>query len=115
MGCKPKVDDYYPAKAIRLDEVGSVLVEFSVKGAGAPQDVAVLRATAPGTLQEAALRVIRSMRCQPDLTWMENGGPEKRIRVNVLFKLKGFDETAQRLDPDADEIVITGTSVLWRR
>ena len=55
------------------------------------------------------------MRCQPDLTWMENGGPEKRIRVNVLFKLKGFDETAQRLDPDADEIVITGTSVLWRR
>lgn len=113
--CKPRIEDFYPAKAIRLQEVGTVLVEFSVKGKGKPEDVVIIRSTAPGTLQEAARKVIDSLRCNPGQAWNEAGGPQRRIRLNVLFKLKGFDETADRLDPEADQVVITGMSALHLR
>lgn len=112
--CKQRIQDYYPAKAIRLQQVGAVLVEFSVKGKGPPVDVVVVRSTAPGTLQEAAIKVIHALSCDPGQAWIDAGGPGKRIRWNVLFKLKGFDETAERLDPEADEVVITGMSVNFR-
>jgi TonB family protein len=108
-GCKAKIEDYYDARAIRLEQVGTVLVEFRVREAGPPQDVKIIRSTAPGVLQASALRMINSMRCMPGKQWLENGGAERPIRVNVMFKLNGFEETPERLDPDADEIVITGS------
>ena len=111
--CKPnRQQDYYPPKAIRLNQVGTVLVEFSVQGKGPPDPAVVVRATASVELRYAAIRVIRLMLCDPDPKWMDDGGPQRRIRLNVIFRLKGFEETPGRLDPDADEVVITGSPIL---
>jgi TonB family protein len=113
-GCKEKIADYYPPEAIRREKVGTVLVEFTVKGNGPPTAIAVVPSKLPRFLQDAGVRVIRSMSCTPDSKWLEDGGPQRRLRVNVIFRLKGLDETAGVIDPDAEEIVITGSPIAAR-
>jgi TonB family protein len=113
--CKPEVgQDFYPAPAIGRNQVGTVLVEFSVQGKGPPDHVIVIGAKASQVLKDGASRFMRLLRCDPDPKWMDDGGPQRRIRLNVIFRLKGWDETPERLDPDADQVVITGSAIMRR-
>ena len=113
--CKEKFpEDYYPPTAIRRDEVGSVLVEFTVTGNGAPTDITTNKSKTPRYIQDAARRLVRLMTCSPDPKWTDDGGPQKRLRLNVIFHLKGLDETPGKIDPDADYVVITGSPIVPR-
>lgn len=109
-----RIQDYYPPEGIRREKTGTLLVEFSVKGIGPPTGITVMPTRLPGYLQDAAARIVRFMTCRPDSKWIEDGGPERRLRLNVIFRLKGVDETPGRLDPDADEVVITGAPIVPR-
>ena len=113
-GCKDKVDIYYPPTAIRKNEVGSVLVEFTVEGNGAPTGITTDKSKTPWYIQDAAKRVVRLMTCSPDSKWAEDGGLQRRLRLNVIFHLKGLDETPGKVDPDADYVVITASPIVTR-
>jgi len=112
--CKAVPGDYYAPSAIRLNKIGTVLVEYSVKKAGAPEDVRVVRSNATGDLQRSAVSLVKKMTCAPNDSWMTSGGADKRVRVNILFNLKGFDESAAPLDQSAEVITITAEAIFPR-
>ena len=103
--CDPKFADqaFYDPAAVHLHQSGAVLVEFSVNAKGRAERPVVIQATAPEVLQSAALRVARNFKCKPGKDWAETGGPEQRVRLNVLFHFK--DEGVPKLIDEAAEVV----------
>ncbi len=85
-GCQAEVkareiDDYYPRGAIRLRLEGTVQVEYStVAGRSWTRDVQVVRSSGVASLDEAALRYMRSQR-------VNSNCPGQRFRYDVEFKL----------------------------
>jgi TonB family protein len=85
-GCQAEVkareiDDYYPRGAIRLQKEGTVQVEYStVTGRQWTRDVQVVRSSGVESLDEAALRYMRSQR-------VNSNCPGQRFRYDVVFKL----------------------------
>jgi len=109
-GCVPKRDDYFHPKAVRLHQSGTVLVEYSVNSKGLTERVVVLQSTASESLEESALLLLSKMRCKPSKEWISSGGPQERLRLNVLFQF--FDEEpAKPIDPEAEVITITTSSL----
>ncbi len=85
-GCQAEVkardiDDYYPRGAIRLRQEGTAQVEYStVAERRWPTDVQVVRSSGFESLDEAALRYMRSLR-------VSSNCPGQRFRYDVEFKL----------------------------
>jgi TonB family protein len=85
-GCQAEVkareiDDYYPRGAIRLQKEGTVQVEYStVAGRQWTRDVQVVRSSGVESLDEAALRYMRTQR-------VSSNCPGQRFRYDVEFKL----------------------------
>lgn len=108
-------EDYYPPEAIRRNQVGAVLVEYSVIDSGATTSVLVVQSRAPNSLKSAALRLVKGMNCTTTLSWKEAGGPGKRRRANILFKLRAFDETAAPIEGDAEKIEVIADAISPRQ
>jgi TonB family protein len=106
--CSPhfSVQPFYDQKSKVKRLKGVVLVEFSVNAEGRIERPLVLEATAPERLQSSALRVVNRFRCKPGQDWAESGGPERRLRVNVVFKFED-EEVPKRLDESAEVVVVT--------
>jgi TonB family protein len=85
-GCQAEVkgreiDDFYPRGAIRLRKEGTVQVEYStVAERRWLTDVRVVRSSGVESLDEAALRYMRSLR-------VSSNCPGQRFRYDVEFKL----------------------------
>jgi outer membrane biosynthesis protein TonB len=90
---------------MRKGEFGAVLLEYSVASNGIPGQIVVLESTASMSLEKAATRLIKDMRCDPGKEWLANGGLEKRLKMNVLFQYRGREST-KPLDPDPNTDVV---------
>ena len=107
LGCSPNFSDqpFYDPMAVRQRQSGVVLVELSVNAEGRPERLVVLEATAPEVLQFAALRVAENFKCEPGKDWVKAGGPERRVRLNVVFKLKK-KEVQNPIDEGAEVVTV---------
>jgi TonB family protein len=108
LGCEPRFGHrpFYDRTAILKRQSGVVLVEFSVNAKGHPERPAVIEATAPKGLQSAALRVAMNFRCKPGKDWAEAGGPDRRVKLNVVFKFEN-EEAPALIDEDAEVVTVT--------
>lgn len=89
----PSSRDYYPSKAKRLGITGRVGIECSVDDRGYARNIVILEPADP-LLDEAARDVIsdQHFRIPPD--WSVTGGPVKRFRYGVIFRLVGKPDVA---------------------
>jgi TonB family protein len=97
---------YYPSEARQRRESGAVLLEYSVNGKGVPERIVLLESTAPESLQIAAMKLLSQARCKPDAAWIEGGGPQQRLKMNVLFQFINGEPT-QPLDAQAGVVRIS--------
>jgi TonB family protein len=104
--CVSRSDPYYDPKAKRLGQFGAVLVEYSINAKGEAEGVLVLKSAASQILEDAAVRFVSGMRCKTTEEWLQSGGPQQRLKVNVLFQFKGR-EPVSPVDPAEDAITIT--------
>jgi TonB family protein len=111
IGCAPNFANrpFYHSTAVRKRQSGAVLVEFSVSQRGEIQRPVVIEATAPHLLQSGALEVVKNFKCKPGKDWTETGGPERRLRLNVLFKLNE-DEAPKLIDEAAEVVTVAAAS-----
>ncbi len=109
-GCVPKAASYFDPSAIRLGQHGTVLVEYSVNANGVTERVVVRESTASKSLERSAVRFVRGMQCRRGKDWQLNGGPQQRLKVNLLFQFRGR-EPATPIDPTAEVIVIAADPV----
>jgi TonB family protein len=97
---------YYPPEARWRRETGAVLLEYSVNAKGVPERIVVLETTAPESLQTAAGRLLSQVRCKPDAAWVEGGGPQQRLKINVLFQFTDGEPT-NPIDAEAMRIRVS--------
>jgi TonB family protein len=105
--CGPKFSDrpFYHPTAVQQRQSGVVLVEFSVNAKGRAERALVLEATAPELLQSSALQVVKNFKCNPGKEWADAGGPERRVKLNVVFKIDD-EEAPKLLDADAEAVTV---------
>ncbi len=108
--CVSISDRFFDPKAKRLGQFGAVLVEYSINAKGEAERVVILKSTASRILGKAATRVIRDLRCKPTEDWSQSGGPQRRLKVNVIFQYKG-GEPVPLIDPAEDVITISTEKV----
>jgi TonB family protein len=109
MGCAQKAgESYFDPKAIRLDEDGAVLIEYSVNQKGVPERIVVLESTASKSLERSAVRLVAETRCKPGESWQQDGGPQKRLKLNVVFQFKGRTPVSP-IEP-AEDVITVSTS-----
>jgi TonB family protein len=107
LGCTPKMSGlHFHPKAIRLNQDGAVLVEYSVSSKGVTEGVVVLKSTASEPLEESAVRLVAGMRCKPGEDWQQTGGPQRRLKLNVLFQYIGRDPV-KPIEPTEDVITVS--------
>jgi TonB family protein len=94
-----------PRTAVKQRQSGVVLVEFSVNANGRAERAVVLEATAPELLQSSALQVVKNFKCKPGKEWANAGGPERRVKLNVWFKIDD-EEAPKLLDADAEVVTV---------
>lgn len=116
LDCGPRSKDkpYYHRTAVLQHQTGVVLVEFSVNAKGRTERAIVISATAPEVLQSSALRVAQNFKCKPGNDWAETGGPERRIKLNVVFKFEN-EEAPKPIDESAGVVVVTAAADGGRR
>jgi TonB family protein len=87
----PSSRDYYPSKAKELGVTGRVGLECSIDERGYAQNIVILESAGP-LLDDAAKSVFldQHFRLPPD--WSATGGPAKRFRYGVIFRLRGEPE-----------------------
>ena len=97
---RPSNRDYYPPKAKELSLTGRVGLECSVDEQGYPHDIVILESAGP-LLDDAAKSVITDQRFRVPADWSATGGPAKRFRYGVIFRIAGkpdaplFDDKRQ--------------------
>ena len=108
--CTPEFSksSYYQVEAVQQRLTGAVLLEFSINAKGRTQNIAIIESTAPDLLKISAVGVIENFRCKPNEEWMGEGGPQRRLRLNVLFKFKN-EEGPKPIDPELETIVISAS------
>ena len=84
----PSTRDYYPAKAKELGVTGRVGLECSVDDRGYPRDIVILESAGP-LLDDAAKTVISDQPFRVPADWSATGGPAKRFRYGVIFRIMG--------------------------
>lgn len=89
----PSSRDYYPSKAKRLGITGRVGIECSVDERGYAQNIVILESADP-LLDEAARDLISDQHFRIPSDWGASGGPVKRFRYGVIFRLVGEPDVA---------------------
>jgi TonB family protein len=102
----PSSRDYYPSLAKEQGLTGRVGLECSVDGLGHAQNVVILESGGL-VLDDAAKRIFSdgSFLIPPD--WSAKGGPGKRFRYGVIFRLTGEPDVAP-FEDHRITVVITG-------
>jgi TonB family protein len=90
---EPSSRDYYPPKAKELGLTGRVGLECSVDERGYARNIAILESAGP-LLDNAAREVISDHRFRIPPDWSATGGPGKRFRYGVIFRLIGKPNVA---------------------
>lgn len=77
----------YPRDALRRQEEGFVIVEFTINGQGETEDISVVEAEPRGSFDNEARRAVRRWEFEPAL---RDGRPvSQRIRHTLEFTLEG--------------------------
>jgi TonB family protein len=99
--------DNYPSIAKEERLTGRVGLECSVDGLGHAQNVVILESGGL-VLDDAAMRIFSegSFLIPPD--WSAKGGPVKRFRYGVVFRLRGEPDVAP-FEDHRITVVITGS------
>lgn len=102
----PSARDYYPPIAKEQGLTGRVGLECSVDGLGRAQNVVILESGGL-VFDDAAVRLFSEQPFLIPPDWSATGGPKKRFRYGVIFKMRGKAGVA----PFGDRrmtVVITG-------
>lgn len=99
----------YPSKARREGITGRVGLECSVDARGYVHDIVVLESSGP-VLDDAAKTIFSDARLLVPPDWAVTGGPTKRFRYGVIFRMVGKPEVP-RFDDNRQTVVITTTSL----
>lgn len=102
----PSSRDYYPSKAKRLGITGRVGIECSVDELGHARNIVILESADP-LLNDAARDVISDQHFRMPSDWSTTGGPAKRFRYGVIFRLPGKPDIAP-FEDNRQVVVITG-------
>ena len=102
----PSSRDYYPAKAKRLGITGRVGIECSVDELGHARNIVILESADP-LLNDAARDVISDQHFRMPPDWSTTGGPAKRFRYGVIFRLSGKPDVAP-FEDNRQVAIITG-------
>jgi TonB family protein len=105
---------FYPPMARQRHESGAVLLEYSVNTTGLTERIVVLKSTAPESLHKAAIRLLSQLRCTPDVEWVNGGGPQRRLRINVLFQFID-EEVTKPIDAEAVIIAVSTASSIRKK
>ncbi|MGE0189111.1 MAG: energy transducer TonB [Steroidobacteraceae bacterium] len=81
-------NNVYPATSHKAGVQGRVLVSFTIKRNGTPDDVAVIAADPEGQFDEVAVRVVKQVRFSVPKDWKDSGAVAQPFRLSVLFKLR---------------------------
>lgn len=87
----PITRDYYPASEKRRGVTGRVGLALSVDAKGAARDIVVLESGGP-SFDAAAKTLYSDVHFRIPADWAASGGPEKRFRYGVVFRLIGKPE-----------------------
>jgi len=90
----PSSHDYYPPKAKRQGITGRVGLECSVDARGYARKVVVLESGGP-LLDEAAKNILYDAHFSIPADWSATGGPTKRFKYGVIFRLVGKPDVPQ--------------------
>lgn len=97
----------YPSKARREGITGRVGLECSVDAKGYVHDIVVLESGGP-VLDDAARTIFSDARLLVPPDWAVTGGPTKRFRYGVIFRMAGKTEVAP-FDDHRQTVVITAS------
>jgi len=78
-------------------------MEYTMTAKGLAEQIAVVKSTASKSLQESAMRLLRGVRCKPTKEWINGGGPQRRLRLNVVFQF--FNESPVKPIDSNSEVV----------
>jgi len=100
----PPVYQYFPEKQARLRHVGAVVLEYSVSANGRPEDI---RAVDPSSAEfvTSATRLVEFLRFKNPPNWVEQGGPTRRLRLQIVYNVTGLPPAKQA--PGVETIVVT--------
>jgi TonB family protein len=101
----PYTNDYYPRKAKRQGITGRVGLEYSVDEKGHARSIVVFE-SGGALLDDAAKKLLADMRFNIPSDWSATGGPAQRLRIGVIFRLKGKPDVA-RFQDDRQTVVVT--------
>jgi TonB family protein len=87
----PNSHDYYPWSARRAAETGRVGLECSINDRGQAQEIVVLESGGKA-FDNAAKRLFYDAHFRLPPGWSASGGPKKRFRYGVIFRLIGKPE-----------------------
>ena len=101
----PSSRDYYPLEARHLGITGRVGLECSVDEQGYARNI-VVSESAGSLLDNAAKELLSDQHFRIPSDWQSAGGPAKRFRYGVIFRLVGKPDVA-RFDDNRHIAVIT--------
>jgi TonB family protein len=79
---------FYPAQALRLNQQGRALVEFSISARGRTSDVAIVSAEPPGIFDSTVAKFVRELQFDVPGNWMASGGPQHKYHLSFVFLLR---------------------------
>jgi len=97
---------YFPLEQVRLGHIGAVVLEYSVSAEGRPVNI---KAVDPSSADfvASATHLLGSLRFKNPPNWVAEGGPMRRLQLQVVYNLTGL-APAKRA-PDVETIVVTAT------
>jgi TonB family protein len=102
----PPTLDYYPPKAKRDGVTGRVGLECSIDEKGHARNILVLESGGP-LLDDGAKALLADLRFKVPIGWSATGGPTRRLRYGVIFRLAGKPDVAC-FEDNRQTVVVNG-------
>ena len=80
--------EYYPFRAVQLNQEGRVLVEFKISQKGRVSALAVTLAEPSGAFDAAALHYVHDLQFDVPIDWEASGGMDQSFHFGFIFLLR---------------------------
>ena len=81
---------YYPPAAMRQEQQGRLIYDYSVGASGKVDKVKLVLAEPDRTFVPAVLQILKSFKCDVPADWPKGHDPSQMFHLQVVFQIQGL-------------------------